>query len=32
MGFPGLSFKAANSRYAPGSAAIDWASIAMPRR
>jgi hypothetical protein len=32
MGFPGLSFKAANSRYAPGAAAIDWASIAMPRR
>ena len=32
MGFPGLSFKAANSRYIPGSAAIDWASIAMPRR
>ena len=32
MGFPGLSFKAANSRYVPGSAAIDWASIAMPRR
>ena len=32
MGFPGLSFKAANSRYAPGSAAIDWASVAMPRR
>ena len=32
MGFPGLSFKAANSRYTPGSAAIDWASIAMPRR
>jgi hypothetical protein len=32
MGFPGLSFKAANSRYAPGSAALDWASIAMPRR
>ncbi len=32
MGFPGLSFKAANSRYAPGAAALDWASIAMPRR
>jgi ATP-dependent DNA ligase len=32
MGFPGLSFKAANSRYVPGSAALDWASIAMPRR
>ena len=32
MGFPGISFKAANSRYAPGAAAPDWASIAMPRR
>jgi len=32
MGFPGISFKAANGRYAPGSAALDWASIAMPRR
>ena len=32
MGFPGLSFKAANSRYSPGAAALDWASIAMPRR
>ena len=32
MGFPGISFKAANGRYAPGVAAQDWASIAMPRR
>jgi len=31
MGFPGISFKAANGRYAPGAAALDWASIAMPR-
>jgi hypothetical protein len=32
MGFPGISFKAANGRYAPGAAAMDWASVAMPRR
>ena len=32
MGFPGISFKAANSRYAPGATANDWVSIAMPRR
>ncbi len=32
MGFPGISFKSANGRYAPGSDAPDWASIAMPRR
>jgi len=32
MGFPGISFKAANGRYAPGASARDWASIAMPRR
>ena len=32
MGFPGISFKAANSRYAPGATAQDWVSIAMPRR
>lgn len=32
MGFPGITFKAANGRYAPGAAAPDWASIAMPRR
>ena len=32
MGFPGLSLKSANSRYAPGSRAPDWASMAMPRR
>jgi hypothetical protein len=32
MGFPGLSFKAANSRYSPGADAVDWASVAMPRR
>jgi len=31
MGFPGISFKAANGRYAPGAAALDWASIVMPR-
>jgi hypothetical protein len=32
MGFPGMSFKSANGRYAPGAAAADWASVAMPRR
>ena len=32
MGFPGISFKSANGRYAPGAMAADWASIAMPRR
>lgn len=32
MGFPGISFKAANGRYSPGAAALDWASVAMPRR
>jgi hypothetical protein len=32
MGFPGISFKAANSRYTPGATANDWVSIAMPRR
>jgi hypothetical protein len=32
MGFPGISFKAANGRYSPGAAAMDWASVAMPRR
>ena len=26
MGSPGLSFKGANSRYAPGAAALDWAA------
>ena len=32
MGFAGLTYKAANSRYLPGEAAPDWVSIAMPRR
>jgi hypothetical protein len=32
MGFPGISFKSANGRYAPGAAALDWARVAMPRR
>lgn len=32
MGFPGISFKAANGRYTPGATAQDWVSIAMPRR
>ena len=32
MGFPGMSFKSANGRYAPGVLASDWASVPMPRR
>lgn len=32
QGFPGLTFKEANSRYRPGERADDWASTAMPRR
>ncbi len=32
MGFPGMSFKAANGRYAPGVAALDWARLPLPHR
>lgn len=32
LGFAGLSFKAANSRYRPGAASADWVSTLMPRR
>lgn len=32
LGFSGLSYKAANSRYQPGSASKDWITVAMPRR
>lgn len=32
LGFSGLSYKAANSRYRPGVASADWVSAPMPRR
>ena len=32
LGFAGLSFKGANSRYRPGAASADWVSAPMPRR
>ncbi|MEX1168514.1 MAG: hypothetical protein WEE50_00085 [Chloroflexota bacterium] len=32
LGFTELSFKAANSRYQPGTATNEWVSIPMPRR
>jgi len=32
MGFPGISYKSANSRYTPGAASHEWISAAMPRR
>jgi bifunctional non-homologous end joining protein LigD len=32
LGFPGLSYKAANGRYRPGGVKDDWATSAMPRR
>ncbi len=32
QGFDGLTFKAANSRYRPGSANPDWVITGMPRR
>lgn len=32
LGFLGLSYKAANSRYRPGHPKSDWISIPMPRR
>ena len=32
QGFTAITFKAANSRYAPGSVAADWTSTGLPRR
>ena len=32
LGFTELTFKAANSRYQPGTATTEWVSIPMPRR
>ena len=32
QGFTGLTFKAANSRYLPGTSSRDWATAPMPRR
>ncbi len=32
QGFEGVTFKAANSRYHPGTVATDWATMSMPRR
>ena len=32
MGFRGLAFKGANSRYRPGEVAPDWTTTPMPRR
>ena len=32
MGFRGLAFKGANSRYRPGEVARDWITTPMPRR
>jgi hypothetical protein len=32
LGFNGLSFRAANSRYQPGQTSKDWVSAPMPRR
>ncbi len=32
QGFTGLTFKAANSRYLPGTSNRDWATSPMPRR
>jgi bifunctional non-homologous end joining protein LigD len=32
LGFLGLSYRAANSRYQPGEATDDWVSAPMPRR
>ena len=32
QGFTGLTFKAANSRYLPGTSSRDWATSPMPRR
>jgi ATP-dependent DNA ligase len=32
LGFGGLAYKEANSRYRPGAANDDWSLIPMPRR
>jgi hypothetical protein len=32
QGFPGITFKAANSRYRPGAVSEEWATSPMPRR
>ena len=32
IGFTELTFKAANSRYSPGTVTNEWVSVAMPRR
>ncbi len=32
LGFRGITFKAANGRYRPGSIADDWSTASMPRR
>ncbi len=32
QGFPGLSFRSANSPYRPGETAPDWTTTPMPRR
>jgi len=32
QGFPGITFKAANSRYHPGAVNEEWATTPMPRR
>jgi ATP-dependent DNA ligase len=32
LGFNGLSYKAANSRYQPGVASAEWVTVPMPRR
>jgi len=32
LGFAGLSYKPANSRYRPGATSSDWITISMPRR
>ena len=32
MGFAGLTYKAANSRYLPGEPNPDWVITGMPRR
>lgn len=32
QGFPGITFKAANSRYRPGQVSEEWATSTMPRR
>ncbi|HYH91965.1 MAG TPA: hypothetical protein VD763_02310 [Candidatus Saccharimonadales bacterium] len=32
QGFPGVTFRAANSRYRPGQRCDDWTRVSMPRR